>query len=101
MGQLYEDTVAIDVDESVVDKVVFTSFVGIAPRRFQEFFESVKGSRKNQQGNAVKWSPARAEIIVDGLVHSYVKLETDVVGYLGDLLERKGYEFVAPEKSKS
>lgn len=67
---LYKNSVIIDGDVNTptdVEKAVkFESFVGVAPRRYMEFFTMPK--RKDEKGNTVTWQPQNASPKV---VHNY------------------------------
>lgn len=58
-GELYEGVINIDHSaECGLGKVNFRPFVGVAPRRYLEFFDMVR--RKNEFGRAEVWEPLRA-----------------------------------------
>jgi cytidine deaminase len=55
-AELYEDAIALEGAGGAMGKVIFTPFVGIAPRRYMEFFE-LQGERKQKDGSVVPWMP--------------------------------------------
>jgi len=59
--ELYEDSIAVDQADSCGDKVVFVPFVGVAPRRYFEFFAVSNRKRKNKDGSLVHWQRANAK----------------------------------------
>ncbi len=52
--ELYPDSIDVDGECSDNNLVVFEPFVGVAPRRFRQFFEI--RSRKDERGNINEWS---------------------------------------------
>jgi len=52
--ELYEDSVVVDRPDGCSSKVKFESFMGIAPRRYMDFFR--KHTRKDKYGNTVTWN---------------------------------------------
>ncbi|NMJ42812.1 cytidine deaminase [Roseomonas sp. JC162] len=58
-GELYEGVINVDHSAAPCSETVnFRPFVGVAPRRYLEFFDMVR--RKDALGRAVKWDPDRA-----------------------------------------
>jgi deoxycytidylate deaminase len=57
--QLHADSIQIDPEERVEDRVTFEPFVGIAPRQYQDIFDA-RNQRKDDEGNISEWdAPAR------------------------------------------
>lgn len=54
---LYPDSIAIEPSASCPDRVAFKSFVGVAPRRYIDFFQS-RGSKKNKDGSVLDFKQA-------------------------------------------
>jgi cytidine deaminase len=50
--ELYSDSIAIEPTHQSVDQVSFRAFVGVAPRRYMEFFQS-RGSKKQNDGSTL------------------------------------------------
>lgn len=48
-GELYKDSISIEPHETVSNKAIFRSFVGVAPRRYIDFFAMTK-DKKNADG---------------------------------------------------
>jgi cytidine deaminase len=64
---LYRDSIVVDPGSYATipdDKVVFETFVGVAPRRFSAFFQSTV-ARKDDQDRIVNWSKADAQPRID------------------------------------
>jgi cytidine deaminase len=55
--RLYEDAIVMD-DSSSESKLVFRPFIGVAPRRYIDFFSFRR--RKDREGYAVRWQPKGA-----------------------------------------
>jgi hypothetical protein len=58
--ELYEHSIRVDRDSTAdADAVEFKPFVGIAPRRYLEFFAMPR--RKDGRGHVIQWTPADAQ----------------------------------------
>ncbi len=57
---LYPDSVEVDPMNSCGKKVAFEPFVGVAPRRYSDFFDISSMKRKNKDGSVKQWRPAGA-----------------------------------------
>jgi len=57
---LYPDSVEVDPMHSSGKKVTFEPFVGVAPRRYSDFFDISSTKRKNKDGSVKQWRPAGA-----------------------------------------
>lgn len=88
---LYDDSVAIDDEYRVRDKVNFTPFVGIAPNRFQELFEFAKGERKEDNGAAKAWNARDARPRISRVVNTYPLVESKVVSEIENNLDKGGF----------
>lgn len=60
-AELYEDSIQIDCLDKSEKKVMFRSFVGIAPRRYLDFFSVDARSRKTKAGKLKKLAISEAE----------------------------------------
>ena len=61
--RLHSDSISVDpTAEEVPDHVVFRSFVGVAPRRYVDWFTMEKGSRKGEDGRPGRWVNAQARL---------------------------------------
>lgn len=58
--ELYPDSVVVDPIESCGDKVHFEPFVGVAPRRYSDFFGLSSTKRKAKDGSWLQWRRAEA-----------------------------------------
>ena len=78
---LFSDSVAVNPTEKSCDKVNFVPFVGVAPRRYFDFFQlSVK--RKDQYGDILDWENVDLEVKVPKakrFILSYILIEENVV----------------------
>lgn len=64
---LYRDAIVVDPGPHTAttgDKVLFKTFVGVAPRRFSDFFQSTV-PRKDDQDRLINWSKADAQPRID------------------------------------
>jgi cytidine deaminase len=57
--ELYGDSIAVDPECTAMGKIPFKPFVGIAPKRYTEFFLT-KRRRKGRDGTVLPWIPATA-----------------------------------------
>jgi cytidine deaminase len=57
--ELYGDSIAVDPECTATDRIPFRPFVGIAPKRYTEFFLT-KRRRKAREGTVLPWIPATA-----------------------------------------
>ena len=78
-AQLHSDSISLGFsgDDSTVH---FEPFVGVGPRRFFDLFSMRHGSgyrltRKDSEGQAVKWQPEASRLRIQMLPCSYVDLE--------------------------
>lgn len=79
--ELYGHAIRVDHDTSADGNAVsFEPFVGIAPRRFREFFEMV-GARKDGRGYKVSWSIAEGTLRVREFI-TYTENEKALIAYL-------------------
>lgn len=59
--ELYPDSIVVDPADSCGTRVRFEPFVGVAPRRYWDFFGLVDRKRKNKDGALVQWRRADAK----------------------------------------
>jgi deoxycytidylate deaminase len=57
--ELYADSVAVDASVRSKDRVHFDPFVGVAPKRYTEFFRAAR-PRKDEQGLVTVWQRSNA-----------------------------------------
>jgi cytidine deaminase len=82
---LYEDMLNVDNEVGNPEAVCFRPFVGLAPRRFIEFFQSPV--RKNARGMALVWTPSIAEVRVIQIA-DYNNSELGVMKFLREIEEK-------------
>jgi len=58
--ELYSDSILVDSALDCGDKVRFEPFVGVAPKRYAEFFALSKRKRKDSCGTVLTWRPNEA-----------------------------------------
>ena len=88
--ELYRKMISVDRDpEADTDAVRFEPFVGVAPRRYFELFESHKGSRKGTSGRTVNWQPMKSFPKVKKF-SVYPRLEAIYISALGEAFKALG-----------
>jgi cytidine deaminase len=65
-ARLHDDAVEIDPDDRPSGKVIFTPFVGVAPRRYLELFTPSAEGRKTQDGRVAEPRPGKLPKAVPG-----------------------------------
>jgi deoxycytidylate deaminase len=92
-ADLYSDSVSLEGSEGgSTGKVIFSPFVGVAPRRYMEFFE-LKGERKNKDGSVVAWVPTEVVPKHPGNYTVYRGREVEHLGRFASIVERIGLNF--------
>ncbi len=86
--QLYLDSIAVDTPSQTMSQVIFRPFVGVAPRRYMEFFEMPR--RKTAKGGVVNWVPREAVPRAAGPRSSYEYREEQRVSDLEKALVQVG-----------
>lgn len=56
--ELHSDSIAVDTPGECQGRVTFVPFVGVAPRRYMDFFTMVE--RKDQSGRVIGWTKSEA-----------------------------------------
>ena len=84
VARLFRDSIALEQTDA--RRVLFESFVGIAPARFREFF--VMADRKNQQGRIISWDESRLSAIprIQSDPESYIRREGAAIEQLANAL---------------
>ena len=77
-AELYHDSISVEPNEPSSDRVNFHAFVGVAPRRYTDFFESI-GSRKTTEGKIKDLEEIAATPRLKRLVLSYTAAERFIV----------------------
>lgn len=76
--ELYADSVVVNSKNKILNKVNFKPFVGVAPRKYFEFFQ-FSGKRKNKDGDLSEWEKRpRTKIFI----LSHIMLEVKIVSSL-------------------
>ncbi|MCA9228008.1 MAG: hypothetical protein KDA47_20445, partial [Planctomycetales bacterium] len=87
--ELYPDSIDVDGDLDENTHVTFQPFVGIAPRRFRQFFEMRQ--RKDRRGFVVQWKRDKARPNLGDYVPNYGLIEKDeaefILEFSGDARE--------------
>ena len=91
--ELYRDSIEVDMVPARPMFVNFQSFVGVAPRRYMDFFEMVR--RKDKRGTAVKWTMQEAVPRVRRFTASYQIVEKVFMDELAAALESAGLDVAA------
>ncbi|WP_143178014.1 anti-phage dCTP deaminase [Cystobacter ferrugineus] len=92
-ADLYSDSVSLEGSEGgSTGKVIFSPFVGVAPRRYMEFFE-LKGERKDKDGSVVAWVPTEVVPKHPGNYTVYRAMEVEHLGRFASIVERIGLNF--------
>jgi len=78
-AELYSDSISVEPAEPSPSRVNFRAFVGVAPRRYMEFFESF-GVRKSPDGKIKNVDEIAATPRIRRLVFTYTFAEAFVVG---------------------
>jgi deoxycytidylate deaminase len=82
---LFSDSVAVNPTENSNERVNFFPFVGVAPRRYFDFFQLV-AKRKDQYGDILDWENVKNEVKapkIKRFVLSYILIEENIVYGLG------------------
>lgn len=77
-ADLYSDSVSIEPSEPSLTRVNFHAFVGVAPRRYMDFFESA-GTRKTDEGKIKRVDENSATPRIKRLILTYTLAEAFVV----------------------
>jgi cytidine deaminase len=103
-ADLYSDSISLEGSEGgSTGKVIFSPFVGIAPRRYMEFFE-LKGERKDKDGSVLAWVPMKVVPKHPGNYTVYWSMEVEHLGRFASIVEGIGLrlkEAVQPREEDS
>ena len=83
---LHDDSIVVDSQNLVQDKVTFQAFTGIAPRRYGSMFKMVR--RKNRDGHAVPAEPQSDGLRLQPLPRHYIVEEKSAAKELDTALEK-------------
>lgn len=90
-ASLYNDSLKKDPHEESPSHVNFIPFVGIAPRRFEDFFGMVK--RKEKNGDAIVWHPSKSKPRIKTYYPSYLHREAKLYSLLMERMIDKKINF--------
>ncbi len=79
VDKLYDDSIKIDPDDEVKNKVIFEPFQGIAPSRFKDTFQH-SNKRKKNNGDILDWDMSSAVPDFSIVVASYMIIEETIIG---------------------
>ncbi|MGQ3354685.1 MAG: anti-phage dCTP deaminase [Phreatobacter sp.] len=71
---------SITFDDVDTDKVLFSPFIGISPRRYRDIFE--KRKRKDKEGRATIWTKGKPIPMIDDRGSSYTDYEEEYVAVI-------------------
>jgi deoxycytidylate deaminase len=83
-AQLHDDAIAVETGNP--GRLLFEPFIGVAPRRFVEFFP-ISGDRKMSGGKRVVWKAETSLLRVPGFPESYIASENDALEALYQRME--------------
>lgn len=91
VARLFRDSIALE--RTTATKVLFESFVGIAPLRFREFF--LMADRKDANGRIIEWDTIKGSALprIQGDPRSYIRRERAAVEQMGKALAGAGETF--------
>lgn len=92
---LYDDSMEQDTASGSEDpnRVHFRPFVGVAPRRYLDFFRW--GRRKTAEGKALKWARRDAAPRIRSMSIAYIAKEAEVTVFVNDIFQKAGYGSIA------
>ena len=97
--EMHDDALYAGIDHHSFDsiRVWFQPFIGVGPRRFQEFFSQksvigVRTSRKRDDGTVIPWTPAFARIREPLIPLTYLDLEVDQARMYLDFIGRISHD---------
>ena len=79
--ELYRDSISIESDAPLGNKVNFRAFVGVAPRRYMDCFQLV-GERKRDDGKIFGMSEIAGKPKLERMVATYLVIEATVEAHL-------------------
>jgi deoxycytidylate deaminase len=88
-SQLFSDSISIEPDELSAKRVNFRAFVGAAPRRYMDFFQTVS-TRKEDDGRVVSANTIARHPKIKRIVFAYVYVEEKIIDQLAPALAKIG-----------
>lgn len=85
-AELYSDSIVVEPHEPSCVRANFRPFVGVAPRRYMDFFQ-LSGDRKSDDGKILKQNEIAAEPKVKRIVQTYLSVEQQFIDEVGELPE--------------
>lgn len=91
-SELFSDSISVET-KTDREKILFEPFVGIAPRRYMDFFLVSQNSRKKKDGTLVSWDDVKknAQPKIAGAWPAYTANERIVVDDLGSQAGAAGF----------
>lgn len=86
--ELYRKAVCIDEEASDDNALIFEPYMGVAPRRYSQFFPM--RPRKDERGKIIEWNEKAAEPVFNWITTTYLDVEVTVCGYLQEALAGLG-----------
>lgn len=77
-GELYSDSVSVEPQELSTGRANFRSFVGVAPRRYMDFFQMTH-ARKTQEGKILEMDEIAKSPKIKRVVLTYLAIEELVI----------------------
>jgi deoxycytidylate deaminase len=90
-AELYPDSIKVEGVCGDADVVLFSPFVGVAPRQYMQLFEA--GRRKDKNGTAILFNPEKANPRYSSPERVYLENEDLMLKKLADTLNRQGTLF--------
>jgi deoxycytidylate deaminase len=72
--QLFDDSISVEPQEPSPTRTNFRSFVGVAPRRYWDFFQ-MAGDRKTKEGKVLDLDGIAAKPRIERIVFTYLSVE--------------------------
>ena len=88
-NELYGDSISVEPHEPSPSRVNFRAFVGVAPRRYMDFFQ-MSTERKTDDGKVLDADAIAAKPRIRRIVLSYISLEEIVIRDTSPVPNRKG-----------
>jgi cytidine deaminase len=92
-AELYPDSIKVEGGTNFGDQVIFEPFVGISPRQYMKLFEAEASVRKNNDGKAILFDAANAELRYRAFERLYLEEEDALMNALTARLSQQGVLF--------
>lgn len=88
--ELYRDSISVNPDGAVPNRLRFEPFVGVAPSRYLQMFQ-MEGERKDKEGKVIDWENQKDKNPrIKRFVLSYVLIEENAGTVLDSLIDTLG-----------